>query len=163
MRDKYQTLLPRVATRSDLRDLIGELIGELGTSHTYVSGGDPGSTASQVGTGVLRADFTKDGDAYKIKRIYRADPADNIRSALQEPGVNVKEGDYILAVDHRPFEKGKSFYSALEGRAGKEVVLTVNSSASKEGARDVVVKAMPSDKKLRYSDWVRGNREYVAK
>ncbi|HEX4826095.1 MAG TPA: S41 family peptidase [Candidatus Polarisedimenticolaceae bacterium] len=163
MRDKYQTLLPRVATRSDLRDLIGELIGELGTSHTYVSGGDPGSQAKQVGTGLLGGDFTREGDVYKINRIYRADPADNVRSSLEEPGVGVKEGDYILAIDHRPFEKGKSFYAALEGRAGKEVVLTVGSSASKEGSRDVVVKAMDSDKRLRYCDWVRMNREYVAK
>src|SRR5262245_9886096 len=162
MRDKYAALLPRIATRSDLRDLIGELIGELGTSHTYVSGGDPGTQTKPVGTGLLGADFTREGDAYKITRIYRADPADNIRSALEEPGVNLKEGDYILAVDHRPFEKGKSFYAALEGRAGKEVVLTVGDSASKEGSRDVVVKAMTSDKKLRYADWVRKNREYVA-
>jgi tricorn protease len=162
MRDKYATLLPRVATRSDLRDLIGELIGELGTSHTYVSGGDAGTQVAQVGTGLLGADFTREGDVYKISRIYRGDPADIIRSALEDPGINVKEGDYILAVDHRPFEPGKSFYAALEGRAGKEVVLTVGSSASKQGSRDVVVKAMNSDKKLRYADWVRKNREYVA-
>jgi tricorn protease len=163
MRDKYQTLLPRVATRSDLRDLIGELIGELGTSHTYVSGGDPGTQMTQVGTGLLGADFTREGDVYKIARIYRADPADNVRSALLEPGVNVKDGDYILAVDHRPFEKGKPFHAALEGRAGKEVVLTVGSSPSKDGSRDVVVKPMGSDKRLRYCDWVRMNRDYVAK
>jgi tricorn protease len=162
MRDKYATLLSRVSTRSDLRDLVGELIGELGTSHTYVSGGDPGTQVTQVGTGLLGADFKRDGDVYKISRIYRADPADGVRSALEEPGVNVKEGDYILAVDHRPFEKGKSFYAALEGRAGKEIVLTVGSGPSKEGSRDVVVKAMSSDKKLRYADWVRQNREYVS-
>jgi tricorn protease len=162
MRDKYATLLPRVATRSDLRDLVGELIGELGTSHTYVSGGDAGTQITQVGTGLLGADFTREGDVYKISRIYRGDPADGVRAALEEPGVNVKEGDYILAVDHRPFEKGKSFYAALEGRAGKEIVLTVGSSASKAGSRDVVVKAMNSDKKLRYADWVRKNREYVS-
>ena len=162
MRDKYATLLPRASTRSDLRDLVGELIGELGTSHTYVSGGDPGVQVTQVGTGVLGADFTRDGDVYKISRIYRGDPADGVRSALEEPGVNVKEGDYILAVDHRPFEKGKSFYAALEGRAGKGVVLTVGGSASKVSSRDVVVKAMTSDKKLRYADWVRQNREYVS-
>jgi hypothetical protein len=62
--------------------LIGELIGELGTSHTYVSGGDAGTQVTQVGTGVLGADFTREGDVYKISRIYRGDPADGIRSAL---------------------------------------------------------------------------------
>jgi len=84
-----------------------------------------------------------------------------VRSALEEPGVGVKEGDYILAVDHRPFVKDKPFHTSLEGRAGKEVILTVGSSPKKNGSRDVVVKPLLSDKKLRYADWVRGNREYV--
>jgi tricorn protease len=61
-----------------------------------------------------------------------------------------------------PFEKGKPFHAALEGRAGKEVILTVGSSPKKEGSREVVIKCLSNDKKLRYADWVRGNREYVA-
>ncbi|MFN7972389.1 MAG: S41 family peptidase [Acidobacteriota bacterium] len=163
IRDQYATLLPRLATREDLRDLMGEVIGELSTSHTYVWGGDPGVKLPQVATGVLGAEIVRAGDAFEVKRIYRGDPADNIRSPLSEPEASVKDGDYILAVDHRPFGKDRPFEAALEGLAGKPVVLTVNGKPGSEGARDVVVTPVSSDGPLRYADWVRRNREYVAK
>ncbi len=158
----YATLLPRLADRSDLSDLIGEMIGELNTSHTYVFGGDPGVHVPHISTGLLGADVKREGEAYRIVRIYRGDPADNVRSPLDEPGVNVAEGEYVLAVNHRPFAAGKPFIAAFEDLAGKDVVLTVNSKAAAEGARDVVVKPLGSDGELRYADWVRGNREYVS-
>ena len=158
----YATLLPRVASRSDLSDLIGEMIAELNTSHTYVFGGDPGVRPQHVSTGLLGADVAREGDAYKVTRVYRGDPADNVRSPLEEPGVGVGEGSYILAVNHRPFAKGKPFFAAFEDLADKDVVLTVNSKPSTEGARDVVVRPIDNDHDLRYADWVRRNREVVA-
>jgi tricorn protease len=160
--DHYATLLPRLADRSDLSDLIGEMIGELNTSHTYVFGGDPGVRVTHISTGLLGADVKRDGEAYKVVRIYRGDPADNVRSPLDEPGVNVAEGDYVLAVNHRPFAKDKPFIAAFEDLAGKDVVLTVNSKPSTDGARDVVVKPLGSDSEVRYADWVRKNREYIS-
>ncbi len=160
--DHYATLLPRLANRSDLTDLIGEMIGELNTSHTYVFGGDPGVKVAHVSTGMLGADVKREGDAFKIVRIYRGDPADNVRAPLAEPGVNVKEGDYVLAVNHLPFAKGKPFVAAFEDLADKDVVLTVNSTSAPQGARDVVVHPLGSDRDVRYADWVRTNREYVA-
>jgi tricorn protease len=161
MRDRYAALLPRLGTRDDLRDLIGELIGELATSHTYVFGGDPGVKPMQVSTGLLGADLVRVGDAYRVERIYRGDPADNVRSPLAEPGVNVAEGDHVVAVDHRPFGPARSFHSHLDGRAGKPVVLSVNSTPALAGAREVVVVPLASDRPLRYADWVRRNRERV--
>ncbi len=160
--DRYATLLPRLANRSDLSDLVGEMIGELNTSHTYVFGGDPGVRVPRVSTGLLGADVAREGDAYRVVRIYRGDPADNLRSPLDQPGVAVTEGSYILAVNHRPFAKGRPFIAAFEDLAGKDVVLTVNAKPSAEGARDVVVEPLESDAELRYADWVRRNREYVA-
>jgi tricorn protease len=160
--DHYATLLPRVATRSDLGDLIGELIAELNTSHTYVFGGDPGVKTAHVSTGLLGADVAREGDAYKVLRIYRGDPADNVRSPLDEPGVRVAEGSYILSVNHRPFAKGRPFFAAFEELADKDVVLTVNSKPSPDGARDVVVRPADNDRDVRYADWVRRNREFVA-
>ena len=162
VRDQYATLLPRISTRDDLRDLMGQVIGELGNSHTYVFGGDPGVRVPHVSTGLLGADLKKEGDAYRVARIYRGDPADNVRSPLDEPGVNVSEGDYILAVNNTPFADGKPFYSYFADEAGKEVVLTVNDRPTTDGARQVVVKPMGSEHRLRYVDWVRRNREYVA-
>jgi tricorn protease len=158
----YATLLPRVASRSDLSDLIGEMIAELNTSHTYIFGGDPGVQVAHVSTGLLGADVKRDGDAYKVVRIYRGDPADNVRSPLDEPGVTVAEGSYILAVDHKPFAKGKPFFAGFADLADKDVVLTVNAKPGMEGARDVVVRPLGNDRELRYADWVRRNREYVA-
>lgn len=163
VRDRYAKLLPRLATRDDLRDLMGEVIGELATSHTYVFGGDPGGPqASGVSTGLLGADVVPEGGFWRVKRIYRGDPADRVRSPLDEPGVGVAEGDYVLEVNHRPFEAGRAFYSYFEGLAGKGVVLTVNAKPAREGARDVVVRPLHTEGDLRYSDWVRRNREYVA-
>ncbi len=161
VRDQYATLLPGVATRDDLNDVIGEMIGELATSHTYRWGGDLGPGATSVSSGVLGADVVREGDFFKVARIYRGDPADLDRSPLSAPGVGVREGDYLIAVNHRPFPTNRPFESSLQGLAGKEVVLTVNSKASKSGARDVVVKPLSSERRLRYIDWVRHNRETV--
>jgi len=162
IRDQYATLLPRLATRDDLRDLIGETIGELSTSHTYVWGGDPGVQVKRVPVGLLGADFVREGDAFRIVRIYRGDPADNVRSPLLDPGVELREGDFLLAVNHRPFSPKEPIYAAFAELAGKPTVLTVNSRPVAEGARDVVVKPLGEEGKLRYADWVRKNREDVA-
>ncbi|MDX1388027.1 MAG: S41 family peptidase, partial [Acidobacteriota bacterium] len=163
IRDQYATLLPRLATRDDLRDLIGEMIGELSTSHTYVFGGDQGDRrAAGVSVGLLGADLVRERDVFRVQRIYRGAPADNEHAPLLEPGVEVGEGDYILAVNHRGFAPDRPFYAAMEGLARKEVLLTVNDRPTREGARDVVVVPLASESGVRYADWVRRNREYVA-
>jgi tricorn protease len=161
-RDKYRALLPRLGTRGELNDLLGELIGELATSHTYISGGDAGTEVTQVSTGLLGIDAVRRGAAYEVARIYRGDPADGVRSPLAEPGVDVRVGQFILAVNHRPFAAGQPFLAAFENLADKDAVLTVNTRPDGNGARDVVVRMLGSERKLRYVDWVRRNREYVA-
>jgi tricorn protease len=162
IRDRYATLLPRLANRSDLGDLMGEVIGELNNSHTYVFGGDPGVHVKHVSVGLLGADVQREGDVYKIVRIYHGDPADNVVAPLAAPGVNVTEGEYIVEVNHAPFEANRSFYSYFSDLAGKSVVLTVNDKPSSQGARDVVVVPAGDEHDVRYADWVRRNREYVA-
>jgi tricorn protease len=161
-RTQYATLLPRLSSRDDLQDLIGELIGEMSTSHTYVFGGDPGKQVDRTATGLLGADLEREGDAYRIIRIYHGDPADNSPSPLLDAGVNLEEGDYILSVDNLPFDPDKPFLASLADKAGREVVLSVNDKPEKDGTRTVVVKTLRGEGDLRYSDWVRRNREYVA-
>jgi len=161
-RDKYRTLLPRLGTRGELNDLLGELIGELATSHTYISGGDTGTELPKVTTGLIGADVVRKGAGFEVARIYRGDPADGVRSPLEEPGVDVHAGTFILAVNHRPFAAGQPFLAAFENLAEKDVVLTVNTRNDANGARDVVVRPLGSERRLRYVDWVRRNREYVA-
>jgi tricorn protease len=162
VRDQYAALLPRLSSRADLQDLIGEIIGELGNSHTYTWGGDSGKNVTHISTGLLGADLTKEGSAYKVTRIYHGDPADGVRSPLRDPGVNISEGDYIQAVNHIAFPANTPFLASLEGLANKEVVLTVSNQASGGNTRDVAVKTAYGEGQLRYADWVRHNREYVA-
>ncbi len=164
IRDQYATLLPRLATRGDLVDLMAETIGELSTSHTYVWGGDRGVSVPRRATGLLGARLVREGTAFRVAEIYHGDPADRVRSPLQEPGVDIKPDDYILAVNHTPLAANEPFEASLENLADKEVLLTVNRSLALDGAREVVVTPMGADEesRLRYVDWVRRNREYVA-
>jgi len=162
IRDQYASMLPRLATRSDLRDLIAEMIGELSTGHTYVWGGDMKPGARMRGTGLLGAEFEREGDAFRVARIYRGGHPDRLRSPLDEPGVDIDEGDYILAVNLRPFRPDRPFEASFEDLAGREVMLTVADSLGSEDSRQVVVKPNHSDFQLLYADWVRRNREYVA-
>lgn len=161
VRDRYASLIPRLAIRDDLRDLLGEVIGELATSHTYVYGGDPGIESKSVPTGLLGARVTRVGSAYRITKVLRGDPADLDRSALEEPGVNVREGEFIVAVNRRPFPPDRPFEAAFANLAERRVLLTVAKDAKGGGARDVVVTTIADDTRLRYIDWVRTNREAV--
>ncbi len=162
IRDQYAELLPRIATRDELGDLLAEMIGELSTSHTYVWGGDDGRKVPGRSTGLLGAELEREGDAFRVVRIYRGDAIDRVRSPLLEPGVDVSAGDYILAVNQRPFAAELPFEASLENLAGKPVMLTVNDRPDPQGARHVVVKPLSNEHRLIYVDWVRRNREYVA-
>ncbi len=161
IRDRYASLLPRLASRTDLSDLLGQLFGEVNTSHSYVWGGDNAVDVDRVGSGLLGCDFARDGDAFRVTRIYRGGAADRVRSPLLEPGVDVAEGDFILAVNRRSVAGTLSFHALLQDRAGKEVMLTVGKSRDPEESREVVVVPLRSERRLRYCDWVRGNREHV--
>lgn len=162
VRDQYASLLPTITTRGDLRDILAELIGELSTSHTYIWGGDPDRAVPRRPTGLLGAMFRREGAFFRVERIFRGDPNDNLRSPLLEPGVGVNEGDYILGVNQRPFAQDRPFEGHFENMAEVPVLLTVNTRPSSEGARQVIAKPLGSDHALVYADWVRRNREHVA-
>jgi tricorn protease len=164
-RDKYAQLLPYVADRYDLNYIMGEMIGELSNSHTYVGGGDYPNLHA-VNVGLLGVDFEADAASgrYRFKKIYPGenwDPA--LRSPLTEPGVDVKQGDYLLAVNGRELNVPQNPYELFENTAGQNVTLTVNSKPSDEGARQVVVNPLDSEFKLRELDWMDTNREKVDK
>ena len=91
----------------------------------------------------------------KSSRGQNWDPA--LRSPLTEIGVNVKEGDYILAVNGQPTSEMPDIYEALVGTAGKQVTLKVNGTAAAQGARDAVVVPTQDERSLYYYDWVQGN------
>lgn len=161
MRERYGRLLDDAVTRADVNFVIGELIAELNASHTYRGGGDQ-EQAPERGVGLLGADFALENGAYRISRILRGAPWDSeARSPLAQPGVNVKEGDYLLAVNRIPLDVSKSPWAAFQGLAGKTVTLTVNSAPTMEGARDVLVETLESEYRLRNLAWIEEKRAMV--
>lgn len=163
MRSRYGELLPHVAHRSDLNYMLGEMIGELCCSHTYIAGGE-GTEIELVKTGLLGIDWEPDpvSGFYRINKIY---PGQNwrekLRSPLTEPGVDVKEGEYVVAVDGRVLQRPTNPYSLLENTVGRTVTLKVNSKPSLDGAREVTVRPIESEYQLRYRYWVEENRRKV--
>jgi tricorn protease len=165
MRDKYAALVPFVNHRNDLTYLLGELIGELNSGHTYVAGGERPDTP-RVKLGLLGAELSRETAtrAYKIDRILPGENWDKqTRSPLTAVGVNVKAGDYILAINGTPVSSLANLYQALIGTADKQVILRVNSKPSDAGARDVTVVPTANEGPLYYLDWVQKNIDYVAK
>src|SRR2546428_1134993 len=165
MRDKYATLLPFVNHRNDLTYLLGELISELNIGHAYVAGGERPDTP-RVKLGLLGAELSRDSasKAYKIDKILPGENWDkHTRSPLTAVGVNVKAGDYIVAVNGTPVSSVPNIYQLLIDTADKQVILRVNSKASDAGARDVTVVPTANGGPLYYIDWVEKNIDYVTK
>jgi len=162
-RDKYAQLLPFVADRFSLTYLLGELVGELQSSHAYVGGGDY-PDLKPVNVGLLGVDFESDPKSglYRIAKIYPGENWDrNLRSPLTEPGVLVKQGDYLLAVDGRPLLIPQDPYQLFINTANQAVTLTVNSKPAAEGAHDVLVRPISNEAGLRELDWIETNRRKV--
>ncbi len=162
-RAKYAALVPFAQTRYDLTYILGELIGEIHSGHTYVGGGDA-PKAPRVPMGLLGAELSRDpaSRAYRIDRILRGENwAGATRSPLTEIGVNVGAGDYILAVDGRPVRDLGNIYAALAGTVGRQVVLRVNGRPQEAGARDVTVVPIADEGPLYYYDWVQHNLDTV--
>jgi tricorn protease len=162
-RDLYAPLLPDVADRYDLTYLIGEMIGELGNSHTYVGGGDY-PNLHPVNLGLLGVDYELDAASglYRFKKIYSGENWDaGLRSPLTEPGVVVKEDDYLIAVNGRDLKAPHSPNELFVNTAGENVTLTVNPQPTAQGARNVVVKPLSSEYALRQLDMVNANRRKV--
>ena len=163
MRKRYGALLDYVVTRWDLNFLIGELIAELNASHAYRGGGDT-EQPKQAGVGLLGADFELDRGAYRVRRIVDGAVWDSeVRSPLARPGVGVKVGDYLLAVNGIPIEATKEPWAAFQALAGKTVALTVNDKPTKDGAREVLVETLDGDAEFRLRNlaWIEANRRKV--
>ena len=165
MRDKYAAILPFVNHRNDLTYLLGELIGELNNGHTYVGGGERPETP-RIKLGLLGAEVSRDPatKAYRVNRILAGENWDkHTRSPLTAQGVNVKVGDYILAINNTPVSGLANLYDALIGTADKQVILRVNSKPSDDGARDVTIVPTADELPLYYLAWVQKNIDYVSK
>ena len=163
VRDKYAQLLPYVADRLSLTYVLGEMIGELSNSHTYVGGGDYPDLKA-VNEGLLGVDFTIDKahNLYRLGKIYRGENwRPDLRSPLTEPGVVVKEGEYLLAVNGQPLHADQNPYALFINTVNQNVTLSVNGKPSPEGARNIVVRPIPSEYGLHELNWIDENRRKV--
>ncbi|MFB9736925.1 S41 family peptidase [Streptomyces thermocoprophilus] len=157
--ERYLPLVDRVATRSELSDLIWEMQGELGASHAYERGGDYLDTPRHT-QGFLGVDWdTGDIKAWRIAAVLTGDPWNpDATSPCRRPGTDIRPGDTVVAVDGRPVgPRGPG--ELLVGAAGQEVELTVRRGDAPP--RRVCVRAIGSETAARYRDWVEGNRRRV--
>ncbi|HEV7239120.1 MAG TPA: PDZ domain-containing protein [Thermoanaerobaculia bacterium] len=163
IREKYGQLLPFVAHRADLDYILGEVAGELNAGHVYV-GSPPGLNVDRVDNGLLGAEIVSESGVFRIAKIF---PGENwheaFRSPLTEPGVRVRVGEYILAVDGVPTRGVDNFYRLLENKADRVVTLLVNATPEAAGAREERVRPVKRETNLRYLDWVASRRAYVEK
>lgn len=158
----YSPLLADCTTRDDVSYLIREMISELNVGHAYYSGGDTES-APREDVGMLGVDWELAGGAYRIARIVRGAPWDSdARGPLAQPGVEVKEGDYVLAVNGKRLDTAQDPWAAFLGLANREITLTVSDKpVLDEDARDIVVKPLSNEYGLRYREWVEQRRKRV--
>jgi len=161
---KYQPLAEAVNHRADLTYVIGEMIGELNAGHTYVGGGDL-PQVKRISVGMLGAQLVRDASGYyQIKKILKGQNWDkNLRSPLTEVGLNVREGDFILAVNGRSVKEMNNIYEALVNTAGKQVRLKINSRPEEKGAREITIIPIENENALYYYNWVESKREIVDK
>ena len=165
MKGRYASLLPYIVDREDLNYVIGEMIAELNCSHTYVRGGDL-EQPQRLSVGLLGCDFEldKEANAYRISKIYEGATWDaEVRSPLRAPGVDVREGDYLLAVNGRPVDTAMDPWAAFQGLAGETVRLTISHTSDVNETNDVLVEPMSSEFRLRNLAWIEDNRRKVEK
>lgn len=160
---QYGALIEQAMTRYDVNFIIGELIGELNASHTYRGGGDNESVEVK-NVGYLGVDWGKTNDHFWIKKIIRGAEWDTeVRSPLDQPGIDVNPGDYVLSVNGRPLNNFNDPWIAFTGLAGKTVELVVNSKPSFVGSRSVLVTPLGDETRLRNLEWIESNRKTVDK
>jgi len=163
MRERYGQLVPYVAHRADLNYLLGELLGELCSSHSYVGGGEM-PQPERIGTGLLGCDFVLDEDSgrYRLARIFTDRDWNRDQSTpLHVPGNEVAEGDFLLAVDGRELSAPLNPYSLFEGKVGQQVLLEVGPEPDREQSHEITVVPIASEAGLRYEAWVQDNRRQV--
>lgn len=162
MREKYARFLPHLACRSDLNRLIQWMCSELAVGHHRVGGGDFLSEPKRVAVGLLGADYEIANGRYRFKKVYGGlnwNP--ELRSPLTEPGVDVKAGEYLLAVNGLDLRPPTNLFSFFENTADKIIEITVGPDPGGKGSRTVQVVPIADERSLRNRDWVEGNLRKV--
>lgn len=164
LREQYRPWLKYVAHRSDLNYVISEMISELTIQHAYIEGGDfQNPPRPRYGLPGARFELDRASNRYRISKIFAGQNEETIyRSPLTEVGVNVKVGDYVLAVNGVNLTGDRDIYELLRNKADNPVQLLVNSSPDSAGARTISYRPVTSENDLVYDAWVANNRRMVS-
>ena len=160
---EFADYLPGIASRDDLSFLFREMMSYLAVGHMFIRGGYQ-PKMDEITVGLLGADYRIENGHYRIVRIYdggRWNPG--LYAPLAQPGLEVKQGDYLLAVNGNPLPAGISLYEAFQDLANKTVTLTVGPDPDMTGSRQVTVKTIPSEAPLRHAAWLESNAQTVAR
>jgi tricorn protease len=162
VRAKYEELLPHLASRGDLNRVIRMMLSELAVGHSNTGGGERLYEPKPIPVGLLGADYDTADGRYRFKTIYGGAFWDtSLRAPLTAPGVNVKPGEFLLAIDGKEIKTDSEVYRQFEGTVGKRVELKIGSRSDGTGSRTVVVEPIADESALRNRAWVEGNLRKV--
>lgn len=164
IKKKYEVLLPYVKNRLDLNYIIGEMIAELNCGHAYVNPGEA-DRADRINTGLLGAEISRDKSGFfRIEKILQGATWDKgLRSPLTEPGIDVKTGEFIVAIDGIAANSVKDMFSLLVGKAGVSTEISLNSKPQLAGAHKIIISPIADESPLYQYEWVQNNLKKVEK
>lgn len=158
---EFAAYLPGVASRDDLNLLFREMLSYISVGHMFVGGGHE-PQVPKISVGLLGADYRIENDRYRFTKIFSGENWNpDLHAPLTEPGVNVRAGEYLLAVNGREIHGADNIYSFFQNTAGKQVSLEVGPSPDGHGSRHVTVVPVASEHALRNLDWIESNRRKV--
>ncbi len=162
MRRKYAAFVPDLSTRNDLFRVIQWMLSELSVGHSYQSPGDSAFEGETVPGGLLGADYEVANGRYRFQKVFGGlNWTPDLRSPLTEPGVDVKAGEYLLAVEGKDLRFPDNLYQRFERAANRIVEITVGPTPDGKGARTVKVVPLEDERALRNRDWVEANLRRV--
>ena len=157
----YQPWVKHIRHRSDLNYLVDILGGEVAVGHSFTRGGDM-PERDNVPVGLLGADFEVDRGKYRIAHIYTGETWNpGLEGPLAIPGIEAREGDYLLEVNGKPVDASTNLYRVFEGTAGRQIQITLSGTPGDEKQRTLLVTPLSNEYRLRYVDWIEGNRKKV--
>jgi len=162
VRKKYEVFLPHVTTGGDLYRVIGWVLSELAVGHSRYAPGERLYDKEPVRGGLLGADYEIANGRFRFKKVYGGlNWTPGLRAPLTGPGIEVKAGEYLLAVRGVDLKPPTELYSLFEGTAGKSITITVGPTPDGQGSRTVTVEPLATEAALRNMDWVEGNLKKV--
>ncbi len=167
--ERYRAMIPGLSSRAGLNWLMSQMVGELCVGHAYIGGGDMGALAlpeAPVFTGRLGADLAYDAETgfFRFEKIYGPSEYNlELKAPLVRPDIQVREGDYLIAINGRTLRKNEDYYRYLQVVPGQKLSLTVNSAPSPQNTRTYEIEPLANDRALRYNRWLTENIRQVLK